>query len=284
MATILQSDRFSLNSVGILNSALCELSRVPTGVIAPSNYGSFNRFRQLKIPTSNVGTVLGLPRLIRNYLYIEIDIFGGVAGITATGPDGLCGFACGIKNTSACSYTMRFPYCGSIDGFIFYLQDYLIKDIRVYYPSDYLAEETYSPTLLAADDGFGIISQTLAQVISPGTTLKVMLNNSLLGVPGILNNLPSPTRLGRINCSLLGQAGLPTPTVGFTYFDGVNEYSNFLSGPIDIYIPENANPFIQNGYILFTNNSAELVQLSMVCYVRRISDISTAFETRNRRN
>jgi hypothetical protein len=276
---IMASKRFSLEAVSLLSKAVCGVSRLAGAVISPGNYGSFTQTSALSIPANNVGTVVSLPSALDNYLYVDIEIFGGIAGVTASGPTVQCPLVGGLKLVQSKTYIIRVPYCGPIETFTFSLTSYVVRKITAVFAPMYLLSAVSDVTKFAGVDSGGTKYAKLQVYATSGSTLNIPFNNYTPGIDAIFNILPISGYTGVMQISVLTEFGMPFTENGYIFYDGVGTLSGFINGDLTICIPDNASDFTQFGYVLFTNPLVEQVALLISPKVRSFSPIATAYGT-----
>lgn len=265
-ATII-ADRFKFREVEVLNQYACVLTRMLGAAIAPSNYGFFEDSGALNIPSSNVGTVIQFPKVLKDYLYVDIYIVGGIAGVSALSPEGSFGFTGGVKAVTSGRYTVRIPYVGSISALKFELKDYRVSSIKVGYTTDYVLE--------AIDDVNWVISPSVDWTSSTGqVSANVAPGATVRGTTVV--GFPTANTFGKLWIETYKPLyGLPTIVPGVTFYDGDSCFSYFTFTPFVMVF--NPFPTTNNAWIEFTNTLGENVILKIYMRVLSFRGLSTVY-------
>lgn len=261
------TERSTIQTVSLLSKGFCEISRLEGAEISPGNYGSFGSMQQIGIPASNVGTVISFQNIVDNYLYIDVEIIGGLAGISCRNPNFNYNAVGGVYGVQGGRYTVRLPYCGPIESLLFTLGSYVIHSISIALNSQYVTEarDLTKLTLLSTvgwtDDGEGF-----ERSFFPGASLRVYLSGTLTS--GILS---------KMQLSTYSASGFPVVEPCVTFFNGINAFSYFFSDKISYCWDYDADLNMQLAYFEVLNNSPELLTVRFVPTVLSFAEISTVY-------
>lgn len=272
------SERFAIREVQVLSPALCSLSRLEGQVIAPGNIGTFDQAGQLILPSGNVGTLLSFPRGLKDYLYIDIEIYGGIASIAAVSPEGVFAVVGGVFDTyggilvgtTRNSYTVRLPYCGEIDGLVFQTEDYKVRSIIVGFAVDGMIE--------ARDvTKFGVTGTSVAPPwITGATMISVVLAPTQSAEASIAGAGLTDQIIGKLKIETFLASGMPIQTPKVMVYDGVNSlsYPTAIS-PLELCFSKVPNV----GRVSITNDFTENVTIQLTPTVFTFPPLSTVYGT-----
>ena len=237
-------ERFKPKHTQLLVYKFCTVERLAGTPVVIGNYGVLDLFNQLTIGATNVGTIVRFPSQVKNYLYIDIEIIGGIAGIYAQGPGVYFGYAAGLSGVTSGTYICRLPYCGPLEFLQFQLTNYVVKSITAYYPSVY-SQETRNLTKfnLTATSGSLALSSNgtyFSTTVAAGASISLKQDPALLGL-GV-------GFAGRLSLLIAASSGLPLLTPGYSIYDGVSNFSNYTFAPTTLFL-EADNTALRINYI-----------------------------------